>query len=132
MTHAEAVGEALCFGWIDGQGGRVGDDVLAIRFSKRRRGSIWSTVNVNRMAVLIAEGRVTPAGLRAFEARRPERTGVYLTDQGDVALPDDLEAIFRANAAAWDFWNSTPGGLSSADDVVGDQRQARRDAPAPA
>ena len=62
------------------------------------------------MAVLTAEGRVTPAGMRAFEARRPERTGVYLTDQGDVALPDDLEAIFRANAVAWDFWNSTPAG----------------------
>ena len=110
MTHYEAVGEALCFGWIDGQAGRVGEDSLAVRFSKRRRDSIWSTVNVTRMAGLIADGRVTPAGMRAFEARSEHRTGVYVSDQSDVTLSDDLEAIFRSDSAAWDFWNSTPAG----------------------
>jgi uncharacterized protein YdeI (YjbR/CyaY-like superfamily) len=109
LKLADAVMEALCFGWIDGQGGRVGD-ALAVRFSKRRRGSIWSTINVGRMNSLIAEGRVAPAGMRAWEARRHDRTGVYMNDMANVELPDDLEAIFRANGPAWEFWSSCPPG----------------------
>jgi len=110
MTHREAVGEALCFGWIDGQAGKVGDDVLAVRFSKRRRGSIWSTVNVGRMHELMAAGLVQPAGMRAWQERREDRTSVYLTDQGAVELPPELEAVFRANEAAWEFWSGLPKG----------------------
>lgn len=109
MTHAEAVHEALCFGWIDGLAGKDGDE-FAVRFSKRRAGSVWSTVNVGRMRELLAAGRVAPAGMRAWEARREDRTSVYLSDMGVVELPPHLEAVFRANDAAWGFWNRQPAG----------------------
>src|SRR3954451_16214225 len=110
MKHYDAVTEALCFGWIDGQAGKVGHDLFCVRFSKRRSGSIWSTVNVKRMNELITAGRVAPAGMRAFEARTPERTGVYLHETDKVEFDPELEERFRANAAAWDFWSNTPRG----------------------
>jgi uncharacterized protein YdeI (YjbR/CyaY-like superfamily) len=110
LTHFDAVTEALCFGWIDGQAGKVGDDFLAVRFSKRRKGSIWSHVNVARMNELVAAGRVAPAGMRAFEARTPERTGVYLHESNVVEFSPEQEQRFRANPAAWDFWKNTPPG----------------------
>jgi uncharacterized protein YdeI (YjbR/CyaY-like superfamily) len=110
LTYEEAVLEALCFGWIDGQLGPIDEQRRAIRFARRRPRSIWSTVNVGRMERLITEGRVTPAGMRVYEARTPERTGIYLHETSEVAFPPDLEGRFRANSAAWNFWNTTPAG----------------------
>jgi len=73
MTYAEAVDEALCFGWIDGQARRISDEISSIRFSPRRKGSNWSAVNIEKVARLTEAGRMDPAGLRAFEAReRPK------------------------------------------------------------
>lgn len=68
-TYAEAVEEALCFGWIDGITFRVDDEVTASRFTPRRKGSNWSAPNIARVAELTAAGRMQPAGLRAFGAR---------------------------------------------------------------
>ncbi len=68
-TYAQAVEEALCFGWIDGITFRVDDEVTASRFTPRRKGSNWSAPNIARVAELTATGRMHPAGLRAFEAR---------------------------------------------------------------
>ena len=69
ITWPESVDEALCFGWIDGIRRRIDDESYSIRFTPRRARSIWSAVNIKRAGELIAEGRVAPAGLRAFEAR---------------------------------------------------------------
>jgi uncharacterized protein YdeI (YjbR/CyaY-like superfamily) len=70
ITYPEAVEEALCFGWIDGLARRIDDEVSALRFTPRRKGSNWSETNVGRMQRLIASGRAQPAGIAAFEARR--------------------------------------------------------------
>jgi len=82
MTYAEAVDEALCFGWIDGQARRISDEISSIRFSPRRKGSNWSAVNVAKVAQLTNAGRMHPAGLRAFEARDHTRAAepLSLTD----------------------------------------------------
>jgi len=69
VAYAEAVDEALCHGWIDGQSGGIDELSYAIRFTPRRARSNWSATNVARMAELIEQGRVRPSGLRAFEAR---------------------------------------------------------------
>jgi uncharacterized protein YdeI (YjbR/CyaY-like superfamily) len=69
MTYAEAVEEALCYGWIDGITYRVDDEVTATRFTPRRRGSNWSAINIARIAELMKAGRMHPAGTRAFEQR---------------------------------------------------------------
>ena len=70
ITYPEAVEEALCFGWIDGLARRIDDEVSALRFTPRRKGSNWSETNVGKMQRLIASGRAHPAGIAAFERRR--------------------------------------------------------------
>jgi uncharacterized protein YdeI (YjbR/CyaY-like superfamily) len=70
MSYAEAVEEALCFGWIDGLTRGRDEHSYVQRFTPRRRGSNWSASNVERVERLLAEGRMYPAGIAAFEARR--------------------------------------------------------------
>src|SRR5213592_1992670 len=69
MTWPESVAEALCFGWIDGVRRRVDDARYTIRFTPRKPRSHWSKVNVRRVEELRRQGRMRPAGLRAFERR---------------------------------------------------------------
>jgi uncharacterized protein YdeI (YjbR/CyaY-like superfamily) len=111
LTWQESVAEALCFGWIDGIRKTVSDEGYAIRFTPRKTGSTWSAVNVATMGRLIAEGRVRPAGLRAWEARTAERTGTYAYEQrGLAALAPEEERQFRKNRAAWKYWETCPPG----------------------
>lgn len=107
ITWPEAVDEALCFGWIDGVRLSVDADSYKMRFTPRTARSNWSAVNVRRVADLIAQGRMQHAGLRAFEARREEQTGLYGYEQPpDAAFTPEQEAQFRANQAAWDFFQA--------------------------
>lgn len=109
ITWPESVDEALCFGWIDGVRRSLGAESYTIRFTPRKARSNWSNVNIRRVGELIAEGRMTPAGLRAFEARTGERSGVYSFEQEDqakVVLTPEMEARFRADAAAWEYFQS--------------------------
>jgi uncharacterized protein YdeI (YjbR/CyaY-like superfamily) len=108
VSYAEAVDEALCFGWIDGQLSGLDETSYALRFTPRRARSVWSTANVKRVGELRRAGRMQPAGLAAFEARRPELTGVYLSDMDADSPPSELIDAFRANAAAWTFWSRQP------------------------
>ena len=107
VSWAEAVDEALCVGWIDSVLYSLDAERSAQRFTPRRKGSNWSAVNVANVARLTAEGRMKPAGIAAFEARRPDRTGVYAFEQsGMPTLSDEEEARFRADAAAWDWFSA--------------------------
>ena len=76
LTWVESVKQAFCYGWIDGVRKRIDDDAYSIRFSPPTRGSIWSAVNVRHVEALIASGRMRPVGLRAYEARRANKSGV--------------------------------------------------------
>jgi uncharacterized protein YdeI (YjbR/CyaY-like superfamily) len=109
MTWPESVEEALCFGWIDGVRRSLGDEAYTIRFTPRRPRSIWSAVNVARVAELMNAGRMTAAGLRAFEARTPERTGVYSFERTAAAKLAPLEEEkLRANQKAAAFFDAQP------------------------
>ena len=109
ITWPESVDEALCFGWIDGVRRGIDGDSYSIRFTPRRPGSIWSTANVKRARELIELGRMTPAGLAAFEARKEERSGVYSYEQReDARLDAAQEARFRANPRAWEWFEGQP------------------------
>ena len=111
LTWPESVAEALCVGWIDGLRKRVDETRYAIRFTPRKPGSTWSAVNVRLMETLIAEGRVLPAGLRAWERRREARTGIYSYEQrGEATFEPAMEREFRRERAAWAFWESQPPG----------------------
>jgi uncharacterized protein YdeI (YjbR/CyaY-like superfamily) len=110
ITYAEALDEALCFGWIDGIGYSVDGEVRVNRFTPRTRRSTWSTGNVRRVEELRAAGRMHPAGIAAFEARSPQRTGLYSYENRPADLPDDYRRRLEANAAALRWWRAqTPG-----------------------
>lgn len=105
MTWPESVDEALCFGWIDGVRKRIDDQSYTIRFTPRRPNSIWSAVNIKRVAELQKLGRMASAGVRAFEKRREEKSAIYAYEKETPStLSNTDEAEFRANTAAWDFF----------------------------
>jgi uncharacterized protein YdeI (YjbR/CyaY-like superfamily) len=107
LTWPEIVEEALCVGWIDSIRRSVPGDGWTIRLTPRRKRSIWSAVNVAKVAELRAAGRMRPAGEAAFAARRADRTAIYSFEQpGDPALTTEEEARFRADAAAWDWFSA--------------------------
>jgi uncharacterized protein YdeI (YjbR/CyaY-like superfamily) len=109
ITWTESVDEALCFGWIDGVRRGIDDISYTIRFTPRRPRSIWSAVNVKRAQELADLGLMRPAGLKAFEQRAGERSGVYSYEQRQAAALDAAdEQQFRANPAAWEFFQSQP------------------------
>lgn len=108
MTYAESVEEALCFGWIDGLTRRIDDEVYAIRFTPRRRTSNWSAINIAKVAELTAAGRMHPAGIKAFEERDRRKDAAYSYERPEQELSPDFVRRFRADEAAWRFWDSRP------------------------
>lgn len=110
LTWADAVPEALAYGWIDSVSMPVDDDRRRQRWTPRTPGSIWSKVNVAHAERLIAQGRMAPAGLAAFEARRADRTGTYSHESGEAELAPEVEAVIAGSAAARAFLEAaTPG-----------------------
>jgi uncharacterized protein YdeI (YjbR/CyaY-like superfamily) len=107
LTWPEIVEEALCVGWIDSIRRSVPGDGWTIRLTPRRKRSIWSAVNVAKIAELRAAGRLRPAGEAAFEARLADRTAIYSFEQPhDPELAPAEEARFRANEAAWAWFSA--------------------------
>jgi uncharacterized protein YdeI (YjbR/CyaY-like superfamily) len=102
------VDEALCFGWIDGIRKSVDDLRYTIRFTPRRRGSIWSAVNIKRARELSDRGLMKPHGLAAFDARKEYRSGIYSYEQRTASLDGIYEKKLRQNKAAWDFFYAQP------------------------
>jgi uncharacterized protein YdeI (YjbR/CyaY-like superfamily) len=108
VTWPESVDEALCVGWIDGIRKRVDEDRYTIRFTPRKRGSVWSAVNIRRARALIDAGRVRPTGLEAFEARRENRSGIYSYEQRRAQLEEPYASLLKKHKTAWDFFQAQP------------------------
>ena len=107
MTWPESVDEALCFGWIDGVRKRIDDASYQIRFTPRRKGSIWSLVNVSKVQELTKQCRMRTAGIAAFEAKKQEKTGVYAFEREKPAELAPVEVReFKKNRQAWTFFES--------------------------
>lgn len=108
VTYQDALDAALCCGWIDGV--RKGLDVgrYTIRFTPRKRGSIWSAVNIARAEELRALGRMRPAGLAAFEGRDPRQAGLYSYEQGERELSAEYASQFQTTPAAWAYFQDQP------------------------
>ena len=108
ITWPQSVDAALCFGWIDGVRRRIDDVSYSIRFTPRKPRSIWSSVNTRRAQELTAQGLISPAGSKAFAAREEKRSGIYAFEQQTIAFEGPQEQRFRANAAAWKFFQAQP------------------------
>lgn len=105
ITWPESVDVALSFGWIDGVRRRIDDESYSIRFTPRRRGSIWSAVNIRRVAELEKLGLMTDAGRRAFAARDEKKSAIYAYENRPRDLAPEMEKRFQANKKAWKFWS---------------------------
>ena len=82
-----------------------------IRFTPRKPRSTWSAVNIKRAKELVALGRISPAGLRAFAARSDDRSAIYSYEQRKRAKLDPAdEKRFRAKAKPWGFFEAQPPG----------------------
>src|SRR5205823_8654390 len=103
----QARDQALCFGWIDGIRKSLGDDAYTIRFTPRRKGSIWSKVNIERYEALTASGQMTPAGVRAYEENK-HKSGIYAYENEQKELTAAEEKLFRRKKAAWADWEKRP------------------------
>jgi len=101
IAYEDAVEEALCFGWIDGKVNKLDSRRYVQRFTPRRPASRWSALNIERVRKLIAEGKMTAAGLAVF---KPERK----TAPQSTELPDDLEQEFKKHADAWKNFQAFP------------------------
>jgi len=110
ITWPESVDQALCFGWIDGVRRRVDDAIYTIRFTPRRKGSVWSAVNIRRATELQKGGLMHDDGSRAFEARNEEKSRIYSYERATAAFNPQQEKQFRANKKAWKFFNEQPPG----------------------
>jgi uncharacterized protein YdeI (YjbR/CyaY-like superfamily) len=104
LDYEAAVQEALCFGWVDSTGGRVDDERGKLYFAPRKPRSVWAATNKARVERLIAEGRMTPAGLAAIERAKANGSWTVLDSVERLDVPDDLAlALAERSPAAGHF-----------------------------
>ncbi|GAA2464403.1 YdeI/OmpD-associated family protein [Winogradskya humida] len=109
IKHTDAIDQALCFGWIDSIAHRIDEDRYQVRFTPRRKGSVWSTVNIAKITELTAAGLMHPAGTRAFETRKPDKPAAYSYEQpADAELDAAQLARLQATEAAWAWFSAQP------------------------
>ncbi|MBO0887851.1 YdeI/OmpD-associated family protein [Candidatus Bathyarchaeota archaeon] len=109
LTWPEAIQEAIAFGWIDGIRHSIDAESYTVRFTPRKRDSVWSLVNVATAKRLVAQGLMAPAGLDAFQARRDDRSAIYSYEQRkNPKFSTDEITQLRLNSAAWKHFQSRP------------------------
>jgi len=105
VSYAGALTVALCYGWIDGQKGRLDEAYWRQRFTPRRPGSKWSKINADKAEALIEAGLMKPAGLREVEAARADgRWDSAYASQSTATVPDDLARALAADERAGAFF----------------------------
>ena len=105
MTWSQSVDQALCFGWIDGVRRSIDKDSYSIRFTPRKKSSIWSAINIKKVEELTKAGLMLPEGLKAFELRSEERSKIYSHEREAYLLDPEFEKQFKANKTAWEYFS---------------------------
>jgi len=108
ITWPESVDEALCYGWIDGIRKSIDDISYTIRFTPRKPGSVWSSVNIKRVQALLEQGRMQPIGLKVYQARKENKSGIYSYEQRRAELEEPYNRLLKKNKAAWTFFQAQP------------------------
>ena len=108
LSYDDAVTEALRFGWIDSKGSALDDNRSMLWFSPRRKGSAWSGPNKSRIARLVREDRMAPAGIRSIETAKADGSWSRLDEVEKLIVPDDLAAAFAEHADSREQWDGFP------------------------
>ena len=106
MNWSQAVDQALCFGWIDGVVNSIDENSYQRRFTPRRRSSIWSAVNIEKVEKLIKQGLMQDAGLEIYKHRTNSKSKIYAFENEEVSLSIEFEKTFKENKIAWDFFQT--------------------------
>jgi uncharacterized protein YdeI (YjbR/CyaY-like superfamily) len=107
ITYDEALNEALCFGWIDGQKKTYDEKSWLQKFTPRRSKSIWSKRNKTRVARLIEEKRMQPSGLKEIEtAKKDGRWNKAYDSPSQMEIPADFLAILEKDQQAYEFFKT--------------------------
>ncbi len=105
MTWSQSVDQALCFGWIDGIRKSIDKESYCIRFTPRKRTSIWSDINIKKVEQLTKSGLMTEEGQKAFDLRTESKSRIYAYENKPDNLDPNYESQFKTNSLAWDFFN---------------------------
>lgn len=108
MTWSQSVDQALCFGWIDGVRKSIDKESYCIRFTPRKSTSIWSAVNIKKVAELTNAGLMTAEGDKAFTLRTEKKSKIYAYEKEPTILDTKYEKQFKKNKLAWDFFDKQP------------------------
>ena len=108
VPYGNAVDEALCFGWIDSRPNRLDEDRAMRLFTPRNPKSPWSRINKEKVARLVDQCRMTPAGVRLVEAAKANGAWTAYDEIEDLVVPPDLSSALAKNAAARGFFESFP------------------------
>jgi uncharacterized protein YdeI (YjbR/CyaY-like superfamily) len=107
VSYAEALDSALCYGWIDGQKGSFDDKFWLQKFTPRGPKSMWSKINCDMVAALMAEGRMQPAGIRQVElAKADGRWDLAYDSQSKITIPEDFQSELDRNQEAQAFFST--------------------------
>lgn len=104
MSWSESVDQALCFGWIDGVRKSIDDESYTIRFTPRKKDSIWSAINIKKIEELTKAGLMRKEGLDIFKLRKEDKSGIYSHEKEPSWLNLDYEKQFKANKKAWEYF----------------------------
>lgn len=105
MTWSESVDQALCFGWIDSVRKSIDDESYSIRFTPRKKTSIWSAVNIKKVEQLQKAGLMTEAGLHVYKFRKESKSKIY-SHETNLTLSESIENRFKEHRNAWAFFES--------------------------
>ncbi|MDI9338281.1 MAG: YdeI/OmpD-associated family protein [Alphaproteobacteria bacterium] len=109
LAWSDAVDQALCYGWIDGVVRTIDAESYCRRFTPRKKNSIWSTININKVYALQQQGLMTEAGLTAFNCRQTEKSGIYAHENESFEFSKNFLSLFEKEPQAWAFYrNQTP------------------------
>lgn len=114
LGYADAVEEALCFGWIDSTVRRLDEDRFKQLFTRRKAGSTWAKSNKVRVKGLMAKGLMRPPGLAAIEAAKADGSWTLLDRVDALVVPEDLAKALAADAAAQRYFDAFPGSSKKA------------------
>lgn len=106
ISWSDAVDEALCFGWIDSKVKSVGENKFIQFFCKRKPTSTWSKINKVKVENLIANGFMSPAGLKCIEIAKENGSWDILNTVDDLLIPDDLEVAFKKHVGSKVYFES--------------------------
>ncbi len=106
MTWSQSVDQALCFGWIDSVRRSIDEKSYCIRFTPRKKTSIWSAININKVEELKRLGLMMPAGLKAYSFRTDEKSEIYSHENGRLEFSLEFENQFKQDEVAWEFFNN--------------------------